>query len=273
MAVLQISPYAMGLNGVIEAIGEANFGPQLVRFLHDATGAEHVAVFALAGARPCGIDAISLDGTDTARRRSDLYLGKDLWRRDPVMELACQSLADESPHLAYLEVSAITDAQLRSIVYPRMGERSFLYGPSVAGRIGLSIVSSASGNADRANHLLMEMGGLLLAIVGKHVNAADQRRRLLSALTSLSEIEQCVAMAPERFPPRETQVCARILYGVSTLGIALELGVGEETVQTYRKRLYNRLGISSQRELLLWYVATWAKLNDQVHPLASGSMH
>jgi DNA-binding CsgD family transcriptional regulator len=48
---------------------------------------------------------------------------------------------------------------------------------------------------------------------------------------------------------REKDVCVRILSGLSSEAIAAELGVGLHSVLTYRKRAYEKLGISSQNEL------------------------
>ena len=52
------------------------------------------------------------------------------------------------------------------------------------------------------------------------------------------------------YPRTLDQVCARVLYGLTTTGIALDLGVSNETVKTFRKLAYRRLGIGSERELL-----------------------
>ena len=65
--------------------------------------------------------------------------------------------------------------------------------------------------------------------------------------------------SPERLPRREVEVCALILFGVSTMGIASRLNIGEETVKTYRKRAYQRLGKATQRELLNWYIERWGQ--------------
>ena len=113
--------------------------------------------------------------------------------------------------------------------------------------------------SDDAVANLEALASPLLSIVGKHTSAVWQRRLLLGSLKSLDEIEQAVAAAPPFLPRREAQVCSRILYGISSLGIALELGVSEETVVTYRKRAYHRLGIGTQRELLMWYVSFWSE--------------
>jgi DNA-binding CsgD family transcriptional regulator len=58
---------------------------------------------------------------------------------------------------------------------------------------------------------------------------------------------------------REIEVCARIIYGLSTLGIAVDLCLSEETVRTYRKRAYQRLALGTERQLLTWYLRQWTQ--------------
>lgn len=48
---------------------------------------------------------------------------------------------------------------------------------------------------------------------------------------------------------RERQVCANILLGFSSEAIAARLAISPHSVLTYRRRAYERLGISSQNEL------------------------
>ena len=48
---------------------------------------------------------------------------------------------------------------------------------------------------------------------------------------------------------REKEVCRRILSGFSSEAIASGLGIGLQSALTYRKRAYEKLGISSQNEL------------------------
>ncbi|WP_256805733.1 helix-turn-helix transcriptional regulator [Bradyrhizobium sp. Bra64] len=49
--------------------------------------------------------------------------------------------------------------------------------------------------------------------------------------------------------PREREVCRRILEGFSSEAISQALGISLHSTLTYRKRAYERLGISSQSEL------------------------
>ena len=53
---------------------------------------------------------------------------------------------------------------------------------------------------------------------------------------------------------REQQVCIRILQGLTSEAISLDLNVAISTIHTYRKRAYAKLGISSQNELFSLYL-------------------
>src|SRR5207248_737958 len=94
----------------------------------------------------------------------------------------------------------------------------------------------------------------------QHIEIQVGKPNLTPALTSLDEIQKCIRSATD-LSRREAEVCARLLYGYSHCGIALDLGIGKETVMTYRKRSYQRLGIGSPRELLMWYLALWSALH------------
>jgi len=250
------SPHLLRL---IDSIGDAAFEAELLGFLNATLGAEHYALFGLDGAQPEEMAAVSLDGSDTAHKQVSVYIETELWRRDPAMEAARLGHGEDEPWLICLDIPGLKDRELREIVYPRTSERILLCGHSVVGRIGLSLTRREVTSPAETAAVLTDMAPLLLSLLGKHVSASWQRRNLLLALTSLPQIEACVTEAPERLPHREAQVCARIIYGVSSLGIALELGIGEETVLTYRKRIYQRLMISTQRELIIWYVALWSQ--------------
>ena len=131
----------------------------------------------------------------------------------------------------------------------------------MVGRLALSVLKSGGGNlfGRTAVTALEEMSPMLLAILGKHAKAVGQQQGFLRALSSLEDIERSIACLGEHFPRREKQVCARMIFGMSSTSIALELAIGEETVVTYRKRLYQRLGIWTQRELLVWYISALLK--------------
>src|SRR5690606_16260279 len=92
----------------------------------------------------------------------------------------------------------------------------------------------------------------LLPLVS-HLIAAHHR--LLPARPAGSAQSVIHSIISRAVPPfdkltnREREVCARILLGFSSEAIALDLGIAPSSVTTYRKRSYEKLGITGQSEL------------------------
>lgn len=264
-------PYSL-LPDLIGAIGEEGFGSQLLNFLANACGAEHCAVFRFIDQTPVGVAAASIDGTDTALRQVHIYIDRKIWKTDPLLSEANQLVGRIEPSLLKMDVLNLPDNELRHLVYEKehIRERILMCGDISGTRVGLSLLRSEErGPFDTAEiQNLTSISATLLSILVKHAGICLEARDLSVALTTLSEMEACILAAPERLPRREAEVCARILYGISTAGIALDLNIGEETVMTYRKRAYQRLEIACQRELLLWYLSLWSRT-----PHFSGRIH
>jgi len=66
---------------------------------------------------------------------------------------------------------------------------------------------------------------------------------------SVAELEQRFADSFPELSLRERQVCARTIIGMTSEASALDLGIGIGSVQTYRKRAFQRLDISSAFQL------------------------
>jgi DNA-binding CsgD family transcriptional regulator len=246
---------------LIEAIGERGFEMQLLALLNRTCGAEHCAIFAIEGACPTELAAASLDGTDAAHVGAGVYVHGQFWKRDPTMA-AARRLGGASPaNLFRLDIAGLQDQELKDIVYPRIGDRLLLSGPTMAGKLALSVLKSGGGNlfGETEKTALTDVAPLLLPILGKHARVLGHRAGLLRALSSLEHIEHLIACVEQRLPRRENQVCARMIFGMSAAGIALDLAISEETVATYRKRIYHRLGISTHRDVLVWYVSNLLK--------------
>jgi DNA-binding CsgD family transcriptional regulator len=91
---------------------------------------------------------------------------------------------------------------------------------------------------------LVQLAPTLTAIVARHCQeqeAPDSSTKL----ERLFETSDCFVT----LTPREKEVCRRILSGYRTEAIAAELGISVHSAFTYRKRAYEKLGISSQSEL------------------------
>lgn len=66
---------------------------------------------------------------------------------------------------------------------------------------------------------------------------------------TVQEIEDRFVQQFPSLSPRERQVCARTVVGMTSEATALDLGVGIGSVQTYRKRAFHRLEICSAFQL------------------------
>lgn len=255
---------------MVEAIGEDSFGPALARFLHEVCGADHFAAFRLGREELSEVAASCIDPDRTARDRIESYVKQGWWKRDPAMSEAQRCLAAPSPSIIHVDFSDNGYTDMRPSVYPHVRDRLLLCGHAANGAFGLSILRAdphAPFAADAIDSVARS-ADLLMAVLAKHVDICLTRPNVALALTSLDEIESCI-LATSDLPRREAEVSGRILYGLSSVGIALDLAVSEETVKTYRKRAYQRLGIGSERELLTWYLARWSRWRGHRFQLAA----
>lgn len=94
---------------------------------------------------------------------------------------------------------------------------------------------------------LMAIAPAVSAAVARHFqhHAVAEAGNLLCQLQSLFAGAAAFAM----LTGRERDVCVRILSGFSSEAIAAELGISPHSALTYRKRAYEKLGISAQNEL------------------------
>lgn len=252
---------------LIMSIGEKQFGIQLLGLLNAACGAEHASVFKLTADDLIEVTAASLDGSDTAHRQVGVYLREGLWRRDPSLTEAQNLLTNASAAFVRMHVDSLSDHALRDIVYGETHIKDRLLICSRWGEdiVGLSVLRSSEVGPFSEEDIegVKSIANTIFALLAKHISLTRNGPNVSVALTSLEEIVTCITSSASSMPHREAEVCSRVIYGMSTVGIALELHIGEETVMTYRKRAYQRLGIATQRELLLWYLELWSKWQDR----------
>lgn len=253
-----ISPQTALLEA-IDAIGNVQFGPKLLAYLHGVCGADHCAVFHLGPDFVSGLATGSLDGTDAAARQARLYITRHHWRNDPIMNEAREQLTSAGFSIVHRDLRKMAYSHLRKAIYPQINDRVVICGKKQEIALGLSVLRSDAHLrfSDEEIAKLNESAELLISLLAKHATILLSRPNIVRAITCLNEIEDCL-MTMTKLPKRELEVCSRILRGLSTIGIALDLDVGEETVKTYRKRSYQRLNIGSERELLTWYLDLWS---------------
>lgn len=260
---------------LVDGLGNERFGPALASYLHSLCGADHFAAFRLGRDELREVAACCVEPERTARDRVESYVNQGLWKHDPAMTEAQRCVEGAAAAIIHVDFSDRGYDDLRPRVYPHVRDRILLCGRGANGAFGLSVLRADSHSpfAHEAIERLGQAAELLVAMLAKHADVCQSRPNVAQALTTLPEIENCI-VATSPLPRREAEVCARILYGLSSVGIALDLTVSEETVKTYRKRAYQRLAIGSERELLTWYLARWSRWSaERFQAAASTALH
>lgn len=252
-----------GLGKVVDRIGNETFDPAFMCYMTSLCSAEHFAIYAISDDRCTVIGSGGPNSGHRAKNQSCLYSSKNFWRFDPGLSPVWTSAPDCRPFMARMEIDEIDNEQMREQIYRPHGvrERVVLSARHSAQTVVISLINTFKHGAFKTDDLaaLERTADNIVAMTIKHTELRQSAEEERSALTSLPAIQNCLALSAPQLARREAEVCARILYGMTSLGIALDLGIGEESAMTYRKRAYNRLKIGSQRELLLWYLDLWAQ--------------
>ncbi len=250
-----------GIESLIGAIGRDDFGKSLALILRRECSAEHCAILVYRNEVPERVVSASADGTDSAYNSISIYLDQCFFLQDRAMdEVRQRAQIMNKRAFSKLRIETLPAGNFRDVMYRRTDicERVLLYQASASHGMAMSVLrSNRAGPFSRQSLArLQEMSGALFAAAEKHADLSlAKQQRPWSMLSSLPDIEARLTTAAVSMPRREREVCARILYGIFTAGIALDLGIGEESVRTYRKRAFQRINIASRHELLVWYLA------------------
>ncbi len=241
---------------VFDAIGREGFQQELLGLFNDVCGADSVHLFWLQSGRPDITCGQSLVGDGSAHNQARHYMEGGLWRDDRQMGEGSAVLR-EQPMFYRMDTRDAPTSDLREFYRSqKLLERLMICGWTPMGTLGFSVMRAMTRDITSAENLAGVGSAFcdIFPMLAKHMEMVGQSRRLVESLTTLPLIEEYLAMSDAGLSQREMQVGARLLYGLSASCIASDLGIGTETVNTHRKRLYERLGIGCHHELLLWYL-------------------
>ncbi len=111
-------------------------------------------------------------------------------------------------------------------------------------------VARRRGNGGFAKDELRLLSGfarLLMPMIDR--NEALAGHGSLSTRGAIEELESRFGRLFPALTRRERETCARAAVGITAEGAALDLGIGVSSILTYRKRAYQRLGVTSAYEL------------------------
>src|SRR4029079_17677830 len=98
--------------------------------------------------------------------------------------------------------------------------------------------------------LFRDMNDVISAAIVKHLRIAAISFPMEGDRVARSNLLSSIERRAPHLSGREWEVCEGIARGKTTNAIAAELGIKFSSVLTYKKRIYEKLGVSTQRELL-----------------------
>lgn len=238
----------------IAALGTAAFAGELLAALNHVLPADHLSLMRFEDrVRPPVLESAIWRGGQHVTRVQRAYLG-GLYRADPNLAITEPSVVVRSLHR-----DAISDPAYRDLCYVRAGVLARLTVAVADGRrlVALNLYRrTASGPFVRDEvERVQSLARFLAALAAKHVGMLGMLLRSRDRADRLAAFAARLHALDARLTRRELDVLARILLGMTSEGIALDLGVRLNTVLTYRKRAYARLGVCSQAELFSRCVA------------------
>lgn len=233
----------------VAALGSARFASELVAALNRGLPVDHVCLMRFADAsRAPVLESASWRGGDHVGDVQQAYL-TGLYRHDPNLSLP----PEPAVRLRLLRREDVSDDSYRRVCYQQAGicERLTVACGGAGQLIALNLyrldTTGAFSNAELKT--LDTLAPLLASLAAKHVEMVGMRLRSRDRGDRIQALDARLHAISGSLTVREREVLARVMLGMSSEGIALDLAIGLSTVQTYRKRAYARLGLTSQAEL------------------------
>ncbi|TCZ63262.1 LuxR family transcriptional regulator [Roseicella aquatilis] len=238
--LVQPGPRAEALARVVGALGQPGFLPEFARACEVLFAADQVTGFVI---EPHRVRCLLAHRPRGQRLVEDLcrdYAAR--WhRRDPLLREEAGAAALRIRAVAAEEI-ADADYRARLFATVDLGGKIAVIArrPGQVLTWNLYFRRRAAGAMARAAAVLAELGPLLAEALRKHdaLSGAGEGR-LPDRLREL-----CPGLSP-----RELDVASRIAAGQGVAEIAAALGIGAQTVMTFRRRAYGKLGIRSRAEL------------------------
>jgi len=245
----EIATAVGALAETIKAVGTDRFASRFSDLMFKSFKVTEFLVFQQSDSSDMPVALLSESLSDNSATRARSYCG-GFFRLDPIFSV----LDDSNPDGVYairVRADEIRNAAFRKTCYgqPGLAEKLTLASKSDGNITAISVFArELDGGFDGAQvSELNHFGNLLLPILCLHfrlIGSTDRQKQV-----SAQEMEECVTWAFPELTDREVAVCARTILGVTAEGIALDLGIKQTSVLTYRRRAYSRLNINSINQL------------------------
>jgi DNA-binding CsgD family transcriptional regulator len=257
---------------LIRSVGTDRFGGAAFRFLRDKLSIRHLTIGRFSQNRPIGFLAVESAGNERCFRPAiDDYM-RGSYEGDPLCPYYHGSPKAEQL-LFSVNADQVRDLHVRERLYSSVGiaGKLSLIMRRHCDAITLSVHRSESVGCfnNKDVDTMRALSGILAATVERHVSIIEP-----GSLSNVAELERLIAEIPSvpSLSKREIAVCARIIMGYSTEGIALDLGVSMHSIATYRRRAYAKLRVSSQNEVFLLLLGLCAPRKSSASSLSFGNL-
>jgi DNA-binding CsgD family transcriptional regulator len=234
---------------VIAAIGRPDFADRLLAALREIAGCDFCSAFSWdshSGPRVLLAAGVHPQMPGFAISASRAY-AKTYWRLDVVARGSVKQSGGSS--LALMVPSDIGDPNYRHDCYQRAGicQRLTLLDPvspaiSVSGYRTLARGPVTSRTARR----MEEVGPILIAALRRHTELVEHRGHISAARSYRALLKRAREWG---LSAREAQVAAGLATGQRQADIARAASLTLNSVITYRRRAYQKLGVSNRMEL------------------------
>ena len=232
---------------LIRAIGSPDFARVLFKTFHADLGARMAVVMRFSGVRPAELLLTESRGSGRWMRTIlDMYYS-GYYQDDPLQRVLA---APGGKGVFAFGLDDITNDLYRQKLYrePGLSGKLVLVMDTFCGPTTFSLYRDCRDGPFQAEEVqsIRDRSELLSAVIDRHSAIIDSRFNpsveKIGAL--LQDLDASVSLSS-----REAEICARTVLGYSSEAVALDLGLSRHSVSTYRRRAYQKLGISSQNEL------------------------
>lgn len=246
-----------GLTNVSAQIGSHQFASILFSFLNQHLQIDHFVVFTYSTQQGAGhLFTESIMPTDEAEGLARDYVG-EFHMRDPLFAHADKTeMQNRTIHPSFKEEY---DSEYRDhffiqhdlvdkISITRQVDEGYIY-------CNFYRMGDSGKFSKEEKELFDELLPLISNLIVCHFRIVELKgpgEKNEEAPTARSLVHSVISrnVAPfDKLTERESEVCERILVGFTSTGISLDLNIAESSVNTYRRRAYEKLGIATQNEL------------------------
>lgn len=237
---------------IIKKLGSPAFSRSLLEVLNQEYAVNHLSLVHLEEDDKITylLSASSNQDVAITHTMQQLYLST-YYRQDPNKVFLKHSNKDKAILVQRMQQKDIQDEGYRSLWYEKMNiiDRVSIIKKSDKGLYCLNLFRTQTPFTEQDINVLTELSSLLAELTIKHTRLSGSLSNFMTRDDQIETLRERLNLIESDLTQREKDVCTRILLGMSSEAIGLDLGIKMQSVLTYRKRAYTRLNISSQNEL------------------------